>query len=582
VINARSSRRRLALTVLALFATIVFFAFKLVDIQVVRAAELNEQSLGKRSVAVSINGARGDIIDADGVLLASSVDRFDITASPKVMNALADPKNKNPIDPAAQIVELAAVTGESVEAITASLAENPESDFAYISKLSTLAELTAVKALEIPWVYYEVHPSRTYPNGAVAGNLIGFLGTDGPGAGLELDYDACLASTNGSSTYEKSKDGVRLPGSTVTTRDPVNGGTLRLTIDTDLQWYTQEELEAQAKKVGADWGTAIVVRVSDGHIMALADYPSVDPNNVDGVPITALGSLAFSTPYEPGSTFKPMTAAMLIDQGVATPTSHIIAPGRIRFANGQYIKDVFSHGDLRLTLAGVLMNSSNTGISKFSDLLSQETRYDYFTKFGIGQKTAVGFPGESAGSLPEVKNWDQLTNYTVAFGQGVSATSAQMASVYQTLGNNGVRVPLTLVEGCTLPDGTVIDQPSTETEQVVSESAADQTVLAMETIASKGPIRGLLSIPGYRIAAKTGTAEVAESGVYTDDRIVSVAGLIPAENPEYAVIVTLGKPDTMKTSTAAAAPFRNIMTQVIKTFRIVPSQVPAPDVPVTW
>jgi cell division protein FtsI (penicillin-binding protein 3) len=157
-----------------------------------------------------------------------------------------------------------------------------------------------------------------------------------------------------------------------------------------------------------------------------------------------------------------------------------------------------------------------------------------------------------------------------------------MASVYQTLGNNGVRVPLTLVEGCTLADGTVIDAPSTETEQVVSESAADQTVLAMETIASKGPIRGLLSIPGYRIAAKTGTAEVAESGVYTDDRIVSVAGLIPAENPEYAVIVTLGKPDTMKTSTAAAAPFRNIMTQVIKTFRIVPSQVPAPDVPVTW
>jgi cell division protein FtsI (penicillin-binding protein 3) len=157
-----------------------------------------------------------------------------------------------------------------------------------------------------------------------------------------------------------------------------------------------------------------------------------------------------------------------------------------------------------------------------------------------------------------------------------------MASVYQTLGNNGVRMPLTLVEGCTLPDGTVTDLPSTDSVRVVSESAADQTLAAMETIVSKGPIRGLLSIPGYRIAAKTGTAEVAESGVYTDDRIVSVAGLIPAENPQYAVIVTLGKPDTMKTSTAAAAPFRNIMTQVIKTFRIVPSQVAAPDVPITW
>jgi cell division protein FtsI (penicillin-binding protein 3) len=582
VINARSSRRRLALTVLALFATIVVFSLKLVDIQVVRAAELNEQSLGKRSVAVPTYGVRGDITDTNGVLLASSVDRFDITASPKVMNALADPTNRNPIDPVAQIAQLAEATGESVEAITASLAADPESDFAYVSKAANLEQLTAVKALKIPWVYEQLHPSRTYPNGAVAGNLIGFIGTDGPQAGLERDYDACLASTNGSSTYEKSKDGVRLPGSTVTTKEPVNGGTLRLTINSDLQWYVQQELAAQAEQVGADWGTAIVVRVSDGHIMSLADYPTVDPNNVDGVPVTALGSLAFSTPYEPGSTFKPMTAAMLIDQGAATPTSHIIAPGRIHFPNGQYIKDVFSHGDLRLTLAGVLMNSSNTGISKFSDLLSQQTRYDYFTKFGIGQETAVDFPGESSGIFPETKDWDQITNYAVAFGQGVSATSAQMASVYQTLGNNGVRMPLTLVEGCTLPDGTVTDLPSTESVQVVSESAADQTVQAMETIVSKGPIRGLLSIPGYRIAAKTGTAEVAENGVYTDDRIVSVAGLIPAENPQYAVIVTLGKPDTMKTSAAAAAPFRSIMTQVIKTFRIVPSQEAAPDVPVTW
>ena len=578
MINARSTRRRLALTVLALFATIILFSVKLVDIQIVRAAELNEQSLGKRSVAVPTYGARGDITDTDGVLLASSVDRFDITASPKVMNALA--LEGEPVEE--QIAGLAEATGESVETIVASLGADPESDFAYVSKSATLAELTAIKALKVPWVYEQLHPSRTYPNGAVAGNLVGFIGTDGPQAGVESVYDSCLASTNGSSTYEKSKDGVRLPGSTVTEKEPVDGGSLRLTIKSDLNWFVQEELATRATAVGADWGTAIVVRVSDGHIMALADFPSVDPNNVDGVPVTALGSLAFSTPYEPGSTFKPMTAAMLIDQGVASPTSHIVAPGRIKFPNGQYIKDVWAHGDLRLTLAGVLMNSSNTGISKFSDLLSQEQRYDYFTKFGIGQKTEVGFLGESAGSLRPVKDWDQITNYTVAFGQGVSATSAQMASIYQTLGNNGVRMPLTLVEGCTMPDGTVTDLPSTEGRRVVSDTAADQTVLAMETIVSKGPIGSLLRIPGYRIAAKTGTAEVAENGVYTKDRIVSVAGLIPAENPQYAVIVTLGKPDTMKTSTAAAAPFRNIMTQVIKTFRIVPSPDAAPDVPVTW
>jgi cell division protein FtsI (penicillin-binding protein 3) len=580
--NTRETGRRLSLTVLALLATIVLFSFKLIDIQVVRAAELNEQSLGKRSVAVPTYGVRGNIVDANGVLLASSVIRYDITASPKVMNALADPSNKRPIDPAPQIAALAEVTGETVDDITAALTANPESDFAYVHKLGTLEELQAVKELDIPWVYAELHPSRTYPNGAVAGNLVGFIGTDGPQAGMELDYDSCLAATNGTSTYEKSKDGIRLPGSTVTTKEPVDGGTLTLTINSDLQFYTQEQLAAQAQKVGADWGTAMVVRVSDGYIMAAADYPSVDPNDVNGVPNTALGSLAFSTPYEPGSTFKPMTAAMVIDQGLADANSKVIAPGRIYFPNGQYIKDVWAHNDIRLTLAGVLMNSSNTGISKFSDMLSQQTRYDYFTEFGIGVKTAVGFPGESAGSLRPINEWDQITNYTVGFGQGVSATSAQMASIYQTLGNNGVKKPLTLVQGCTMPDGTVTDLPSTEGVQVVSEYAADQTVLAMETIVSKGSLHSQLQIPGYRIAAKTGTAEVAENGVYGNQRIVSVAGIVPADDPQYVVIVTLGKPDIMKTSAAAAAPFKNIMTQVIKTFRVEPSSVAAPDVPTTW
>lgn len=583
MINARASRRRLTLSVAALLAAILVFAGKLVDIQIVQAAELNAQSLGKRSVATVVYGSRGDIVDTGGVLLATSVDRFDITASPKVMNAVAlGSENVPPQDIAAQMVLLAEATGEPLADIQASLTADPESDFAYVSKAATLDVLNAVKALKISWVYDQLHPSRSYPVGAVAGNLVGFIGTEGPQAGLELAYDECLASTNGASTYEKSKDGVRLPGSSVTIQQPLDGGTLKLTIDSDLQWYVQEQLAKQAKKVGADWGTAVVVRVSDGHLMALADYPSVDPNNVNGVPNTALGSLAFTTPYEPGSTFKPMTAAMLIDQGLASPSSKIIAPGRIYFPNGEYIKDVFYHGDLRLTLAGVLMNSSNTGISRFSDLMSKQTRYDYFKKFGIGEKTAVQFQWESAGTLRPVDQWDQITNYTVGFGQGVAVTSAQMASVYQTLGNGGVRMPLTLVESCTKPDGTVIDTPDTEGIAVVSEKAANQTLSAMETIVSKGPIGSLLRVPGYRIAAKTGTAEIAERGVYTNGRVVSVAGVFPADKPEYAVIVTLGKPDTIKTSTAAAAPFHNIVTQVIKTFRIEPSSEPASDVPVTW
>ena len=577
MINVRNTRRRLTLTVISLLAVILVFSFKLVDIQVVRASELNEQSLGKRSVAVVTYGARGNITDTNGVLLASSVDRFDITASPKVMEA----QRQKGVDVNAQIDELAAATGEDAATIVASLSKNLESDFAYVSKLATLEVRGLVRDLGITWVFDQVHPSRTYPNGAVAGNLVGFIGTDGPQAGLELSYNECLASTNGTSTYEKSKDGVRLPGSTVTDTEPVDGGTLALTIDTDFQWYVQEQLAAQAQVVGADWGTATVVRVSDGHIMALADYPSVDPNNVNGVPTTALGSLAFSTAYEPGSTFKPMTVAMLIDQGKIGIDTQVIAPGRIYFPNGGYIRDVWAHNDLRLTVAGVLMNSSNTGTSLLSDMISKADRHAYLTEFGIGQKTGA-FPGESSGKLRPIAEWDQVTNYNIAFGQGVSVTSAQMASVYQTLGNNGLRMPLTLVEGCTLPDGTVVDLPDTQGTQVVSEYAADQTVLALETIVTKGASSKQLTIPGYRIAAKSGTAEVPENGIYGDERIVSLAGLIPADNPEYAVVVTLGKPDILKSSVAAIPTFKNIMTQLIKTFRVQPSTSAVPDIAVTW
>lgn len=579
MINARSTPRRLTLTIISLVAIVLVFSGRLIDIQVVRAAEYNEQSLGKRSVAVKTYGARGAIVDANGVPLASSVDRFDITASPKNVRDIT----RDGVTTTVQelISQLAEVTGEDAATITASLAKNPESDFAFVSKLATLEERGKVRDLKIPWVYDQVHPSRTYPLGAVAGNVVGFLGTDGPLAGLEFSYDDCLRPTDGTSTYEKSKDGVRLPGSTVTTTEPVDGGELRLTIDADFQWYVQEQLATQAQVVGADWGTAVVVRVKDGHIMAIADYPSVDPNNVDGVPNTALGSLAFSTPYEPGSTFKPMTVAMLIDQGKAEITDQMVVPGRIYFNDGHYIKDVWSHGDLNMTVAGVLMNSSNTGISLLSDKLTKDQRYDYLTKFGVGTRTGA-FPGESAGSLPATSEWERVRNYNIAFGQGVSATSAQMASIYQTLGNNGVRMPLTLVTGCTLPDGTVTDVPPAQGTKVVSEYAADQTVLALESIVTKSALTKLITIPGYRIAAKSGTAEVAEGGVYTNDRIVSLAGLVPADNPEYAVVVTLGKPDILKSSVATAPTFKNIMTQIIKTFRVEPSPTATPDIPVTW
>jgi len=578
---------------IAMLALVGVFVVKLVDIQVVNAAEYNTDSLHKRSIVAKTYGVRGDIVDADGNVLAGSVERYDITTSPLI--ALAKPTFTRTVTPKTAtkkavtekvtfdeaLEEVSEVTGESVDDLRAAITKDPKSDFAYLSQAVTLDVLRAVRALKIRWIYDERHPARTYPNGAVAGNLTGFIGTDGPQAGLELSENSCIASTNGSSTYERGADGVRLPGSTVMTKKAVDGGTLKLTIERDFQYFVQDAIADRAKEVGADWATAVVVRVKDGHLLAVADYPSVDPNDVNGVSTSSLGSLAFTTPYEPGSTFKPMQAAMLFDTGEATAGSKVTVPGRLP-VGGTTIGDVWAHGDIKFTTAGILVNSSNVGISMLSDRMTKNDRYSYLKKFGIGEATGIDFLGESKGSLRDPDDWDPITNYAISYGQGVTATSVQVASIYQTLGNGGVKIPLTLVEGCEHADGTITEVPKAKGERVVSKKAAKTTVSILENVVTQGGLADSVPINGYRIAAKTGTAQVAENGRYGTERIVSVAGLFPAEDPEYAVVVTMGKPDIMKTSAAAAPAFRKILTQIIKEFRVTPSTKKASEIPLMW
>lgn len=580
----RTSKQRLSVTIIVMVGIVVFFIVKLVGIQVVNADELNKQSLNKRALEVTTYGQRGAIVDTNGVVLASSVERYNITASPRLVKPFdrTVAGKKVTVSVADAIAELSAATGKDPAVLINAVSVNPTSDFAYLSKAVNLTVLTAVRALRIPWVWDEAQPGRTYPNGAVAGNLLGFIGTDGPQAGLELTEASCLDATNGTSLYERGSDGVRIPGSTVTTEEAKDGSTLTLTIDSDLQWYIQQVVAKKAKELGADWATAVVARVSDGHLMAVVDYPSVDPNNVDGSSVNSLGSLAFSTPYEPGSTMKALTVASLLDKGLISASTQLTVPGRIQLADNNYIQDAWSHGDIRFTAAGVLVNSSNTGISILSDLMRPKDSREYMLKFGLGEQTAVGFNGESAGSVPETRNWDQVTNYAIHFGQGLSLTSVQVAGIYQTLGNGGLRMPLTLVEGCTHPDGSVTKPPQAQGVQAVSTAAAKTTVQILENVVSTGPMSSLLQVPGYRIAAKSGTAEVSENGRYGNQRIISIAGLVPAESPEYAVVVTFGRPDTMKTSSGAAPSFKTIATQVIKTFRITPSTKSAPNIPLMW
>ncbi|MCU1544769.1 MAG: penicillin-binding protein 2, partial [Microbacteriaceae bacterium] len=225
--DARRNNRRVGLAVIAIFAVIALFVVRLVDIQVVRAADLNSDSLSKRSVEQVTYGSRGNIVDSSGQVLADSVDRFDITASPLLVDPFdREAKDGKSVEVSVEeaISELSVATGVPVADVTTALTEKPEANFAYVAKSVTLETLQAVRKLGIPWTYDVLHPSRTYPNGAVAGNLVGFIGTDGPQAGLELSLNSCVKSSQGSATYERGADGIRIPGSTITAKEPKDGG----------------------------------------------------------------------------------------------------------------------------------------------------------------------------------------------------------------------------------------------------------------------------------------------------------------------------------------------------------------------
>jgi len=585
--SKRNRSRRVTVSTFLVFAVVAVFVARLVDVQVIRASTLTTDALGKRSIGETVSGDRGEILDADGTVLAGTVLRYDITAVPRFAAGATttDSHGVTTTTSRSELVgKIAEATGGDAATMMTALTLDPTANYAVLVKGVGVDALNAVNALKISWVYPVRNSGRTYPRGAVAGNLVGFVGTDGAQAGLEYAYDSCLAGTDGTETYERGADGVKLPGSTVVSKKAVAGGTLMTTIDSDLQYLVQQSLATHAKELGAASATAVVVKVADGTLKAVADYPSVDPNDVDGTDANHLGSKAFTDLYEPGSTFKAMTAASLLDAGVATTASRATVPDHRYFPWGGVIGDAESHPVENLTLAGVLANSSNVGISLLGEKLTPKQRYEYMLKFGLGSTTDAKFPGEPTQALRPSSEWDHQTDYNSMFGQGVSATAIQTAGIYQTLANGGVRVPLSLVSGCRLPDGTVVDAPTTTGTRVVSRKAADDVVDMLENTIPEGTLRGMTPISGYNVAAKTGTAQVAKAGGggYGSDFIISVAGIAPAEKPQYVVLVTFTKPTTKKTSFAASPAFREIISEVLETYRVRPSTTPRTDLPDTW
>lgn len=580
--STRSPRRRTVVALAVVLAVLAGFIVRLVDIQVVNADDHIKDSLDVAFAGgQTLYGTRGSIVDENGQTLAGSILRYDCQLDPLLITQIdaqvleETSKKRLWADVSDDVAEITGQTPEEVRAIVGTaLADDPASRWAQLEKGVSTEQFRALADLEMPYITCVSHPARAYPDGAVAGNVVGFMGTDGEALeGLEKSQDSCLAATNGERTYEKGKDGVVIPG-TETESPATDGGTLRLTINRDLQWYLQQLIAEQTQNMAAQHGSVLVYEVKTGKVRAAAEYPTVDPNDVDATEADDRTSQILRGTFEPGSTFKGLTAATVIDAGGQTPNSTVVASGLENFANGARVRDSFQHPAYTYTLTGVLIDSSNAGISKFSEKVDKQTRYDYFKRFGIGDGTSTGYPLEANGLIHPVEEWGAQTNYNTSFGQGVTTTMPELARAYGAIVNGGIKMPLRIIESCTKPDGTVIEPEVAQPERVISESTSAQMRQMLENVFLQAPYAKTVAIPGYRLGGKTGTGEKADlvnggykQGVY----YTTMVGFAPADDPQYVVVVTLDEPTKVTSSAANATAFQKAMTQVLKTYRVMPS-----------
>ncbi len=577
------SARRIRLMITISVILVAVFTVRLIDFQIVRAASINEISLEKRAVTMTIPAVRGDILDASGNVLATTVYRYDINAAPAIVRPV-----ERVVDGVPQVLSVESVSQELARLLDMDASKLlPKligtSHYVNLKKRVDAETHRQIVELGIPWIFSDAHQDRLYPNGAVAGNLTGFVGTDGDAlAGIERQFNACLAGVDGKESFEKGVDGIKIPASTVVLQEARAGRNVVLTIDADLQYQAQQVLASEVKKLDADWAAAVVIEVKTGRIVLAAEAPSVDPNNPGKSEPEQRGARVFQFAFEPGSTMKAITAATAIDTGYANVGTKVRAPYSLKVFD-RTITDSFAHPTENWTLTGVLRFSSNTGTIKIAEKVPAKTRFEYMERFGFGKPTSVGFEGETRGVLNHYKDWDGVSNFTTMFGQALSVSPVQMASAYQALANEGVMLNPVLVAGCQDSDGNLTAVPKPGSTQVVSADTANDVMFMLEKVVEQGGIGRATAVSGYRSAGKTGTAEIKEGTGYGNYYAASFYGMAPVDDPRYAMGVVIYKPKKVwQNSMAAAAGYQKILSQVLIANRVPPSTGKSPDLPTEW
>ncbi|AZI59416.1 penicillin-binding protein 2 [Nakamurella antarctica] len=548
---------------------------KLTFVQGVSAAEYAAKAESQRADKITLFADRGAIVDRNGTPLAFTVEGRMIAARPALF--VSDVQRHQVAD----ILVAALGPAVSADAIMEQLLSGKK--YVYLAKNlmpaqtdAIMADIRTVTKDQVNAVVTERQDIRQYPDGGVARSIVGNTGWDGHGTmGIEVMYDSVLSGTDGSRVADVDARGGVIPG---TNRDEVpakNGTDINTTMDADFQYQVQQYVTDYVAATGAKKGMAVVMDVKTGQVYSLAySVAGQDPAHSVSNPV-------MSETFEPGSVNKVVTFAAALEAGLITPESVLQVDGDIKMG-GITVHDAWKHGEIDMTATGILAKSSNVGTLMIAQKVGEAAFADELKKFGLGKKTGIELPGEEKGIVPEEgdSRWSSTTFANLPIGQGLTMTLVQLASMYQAIGNGGVRIPPTVIAGTTT-NGVFTPAVAKPGVPVMSPATADtlRDMLRATTqdgdISHKGTAAGA-AITGYQVGGKTGTAQQVdpETNQYSATKYNSTfAGLVPADNPRFAVAIMLDAPTMGKN---AVPLFKDIAAYAMRAFDVPPSATPAP------
>ncbi len=585
-IQRSNPARRLRVGLLCAGFALSLIAGRLVQLQGLEGAKYRALAEQQRLHSISVPAERGRITTADGTILAMTVQTDTVTADPTQITG------KTPDGTAALRQRVAGALAGPLrmppETIVNLLDYPSSTHYVLIAKGISITAAdqitTALNRLNTVGIYLTPAYTREYPGGDLGSNLVGFTTSTSAGdlrgqAGIEESYNPLLAGRDGREEVETGANGQPIPVASDWVRPMVPGGDVRLTILSGLQWAAQQACAQEVHKTKADNCTVVVMQPSTGKILALAQYPGYQPSDVTSVAATQ--DLPVSAIFPPGSTAKVITAAAALERG-QTPMTPYTVPEQI-VVDGFPFHDADPHPTERLTLAGVLAHSSNVGMVQVAHRIRPQVQYQYYRAFGIGEPTGLPLPGSSDGLLAPPSQWWGDQRYTLAFGQGVSVTAMQMASVYATIANGGVRVPPTIVAGTTDAKGQYVPASRPRSHRVLKAATARELIGILQQVPNLDATLAYEpwgEIPGYSIAAKTGTAQV---GACLCKYGSGYIGMAPATNPQVVVAVNIQNPQSGDYfGNAVAGPvFYHVMKFALQALKIPPDGGKRPNVRLT-